>query len=75
MRKLFLIGLIFLSSCGLVQYRSTIQFDDKTQTATVISNIPVNCEISKDKAVINQTGKSWWEKLGNMTPKIIKVEQ
>ena len=63
---------LFLTGCGLVSYHTEVYVNGEKK-AEVKSNIPARAKIGDIE--IDQTSKSWWEKLGELTPKNVKVER
>lgn len=61
-----------LTGCGLVNYRTEVFIDGKKK-AEVKSNIPAKAEVNG--IIIDQRGESWWEKMGEIMPKNVKIEQ
>lgn len=72
MKSYLILLTVFLSGCGLINYHTEV-FIQGEKKAEVKSNIPSKVKI--DNVEIDQRGQSWWEKIGQMTPKNIKVEQ
>ena len=62
-----------LSGCsGLISYKTEVFIDGKKK-AEVISNVPAKAKIGDIE--VSQQGQSWWEKMGEIMPKNVKIEQ
>ena len=61
-----------LTGCGLVKYETELYINGEKK-AELKSNIPSKAKIGDIE--IDQRGESWWEKLKNITPTNVKIEQ
>ena len=61
-----------LTGCGLVKYETELYINGEKK-AELKSNIPSKAKIGDIE--IDQRGESWWEKMGEIMPKNVKVEQ
>lgn len=67
--KMWLIVLLTLTGCGLIDYYTEVYIDGKKKIV-LKSNIPSKAKIGNIE--VDQRGQSWWEKI---IPKNIKIEQ
>ena len=69
-----LIILLFFSGCGLTQFKTVMTYDDATNTATMISNVPATGEV-KGAKISQERSKSILNQISDVIPKDVNVEK
>ena len=64
-----LIILLFFSGCGLTQFKTVMTYDDATNTATMISNVPATGEV-KGAKISQERGENILKQIGNVVPAV-----
>ena len=66
---IYIILLIFLTGCGLTQFKTVMTYDEATNTATMISNVPASGEI-KGAKISQERGENILKQIGNTIPNV-----
>ena len=70
MKKILLIlTLLLFTNCGLTQFKTVMTYDDATNTATMISNVPATGEV-KGAKISQERGENILKQIGNVVPNV-----
>ena len=67
---ILILGMLgFLTGCGLTQFKTVMTYDDATNTATMISNVPATGEV-KGAKISQERGENILKQIGNVVPNV-----
>ena len=70
MKKILIVFLVlFMTGCGMTQFKSKMTISEDGRTVIMESNIPTSGKI-KDVEIRQEKGKSLFEKIGDVVPNV-----